>query len=69
MRHQHSSVRGVRRPPLAAADVPGIANHQLEVVVAVNARTEVGVIPLKFSFCDDGILFFAARLRIMQKIQ
>ena len=67
MRHQHSSVGSVRRPPFATADVPGIADHQFEVIIAVNARTKIGIISLKLSFCNNSILFFAARLFIQME--
>ena len=41
---QHTSAGGVGAPALAAADVPGVADHQLEVVIVVDATGAVAVV-------------------------
>ena len=35
--HQHALARGICSPALAAADVPHVAQHELEVVVVIDA--------------------------------
>jgi len=42
--HQHSPVGGVGCCSFAATDVPGIANHQLEIVLVVDVGPNVGVV-------------------------
>eukprot|EP00906_Rhabdomonas_costata_P030682 RCo043382 len=41
---QHSPAGGVRAGPHSSAEMPGVADHQLEVVVVVDPRREVGVV-------------------------
>jgi hypothetical protein len=44
VRHEHSATGGVGAPSLATADVPGVAHHELEVIVLVDGGGEVGVV-------------------------
>ena len=44
MAHQHAAAGGVGAPALAAADVPSVADHQLEVVVVVDGGGAVAVV-------------------------
>ena len=37
-RHQHTATRRVLAPAAAAADVPRVADHQLEVIIVVDGR-------------------------------
>jgi hypothetical protein len=62
----HAAVGGVLAPPLAPRDVPGVADHQLEVVVVVDGRTAVGVVLLELVDGDYAVLLvvFAAVERI-----
>jgi len=45
--NQHALVGRVGAPPFPARDVPRVADHELEVVVVVDGRGEVGVVPLE----------------------
>ena len=41
---KNSTIRGIGAPALAPADVPGIPDHQLEVVVVVDRGGDISVI-------------------------
>ena len=56
MRHKHARVGCVRAPALATGDVPGIADHELEVVVVINRAANIGIVVLPFLFCHHSIL-------------
>ena len=56
VRHEHAAARRVGAPPLAPRDVPRIADHELEVVVAVDGGGDVPVVLGKLFPCDDAVL-------------
>eukprot|EP00636_Phaeomonas_parva_P017624 CAMPEP_0118869644 /NCGR_PEP_ID=MMETSP1163-20130328/12899_1 /TAXON_ID=124430 /ORGANISM="Phaeomonas parva, Strain CCMP2877" /LENGTH=337 /DNA_ID=CAMNT_0006804559 /DNA_START=135 /DNA_END=1146 /DNA_ORIENTATION=+ len=52
VRDEHAAVRRVRGPALAAGDVPGVADHELEVVVFIDGGRDVGVVVLELAARD-----------------
>ena len=58
MRHQDSPVGSILTPALTSRDMPGIADHQLEVVITVNRRAEVSIVALELLPRDDLIAIF-----------
>ena len=40
VQHQHTLTRRVLAPALAAADVPGVADNQFEIIIAINGRRD-----------------------------
>lgn len=53
---QHATARGVGTPTLTTGDVPGIADHQLEVVIIVDRCRDVGVVLAELRRSDLAIL-------------
>ena len=56
VRLEHALDRRVLRLALAARDVPRVADHQLEVVVAVDRRADVLVVVLELFDRHDAVL-------------
>ena len=59
--HQHSAAGRVGAPALPATDMPCIAHHELEVIVFVDGRREVGIIFAEFFHSDFAILLSAIK--------
>ena len=66
MRHEHPAVGAVGAPPLAAGDVPGVADHQLEVVVQVDRGRHVRVVIHELLRRDLAV--FLLRVESVQKL-
>ena len=56
MNDKNSTVRGIGAPALAPADVPGVPDHQLEVVVVVDRGGNISVILNKLIRSDLSVL-------------
>mmetsp|Transcript_13190 Transcript_13190/g.21942 ORF Transcript_13190/g.21942 Transcript_13190/m.21942 type:complete len:231 (+) Transcript_13190:169-861(+) len=56
MSHQHTAIGGIGSPSFSSADVPGIADHELEVVFVVDVGAKVGVVVHKLLFRDHAVL-------------
>eukprot|EP00968_Pinguiococcus_pyrenoidosus_P003366 scaffold213_cov245-Pinguiococcus_pyrenoidosus.AAC.27 len=63
MAHQNPSIRGVGGPSLATGDVPRVADHQLEVVVAVDAGADALVVLEELIQGDDAVALVQVELR------
>ncbi|KAJ8524997.1 hypothetical protein ON010_g16119 [Phytophthora cinnamomi] len=59
--HEHATASGVGRPALAATDVPGVADHELKVVVVVDGRAHVGVVAHKLARVHLTVLLAAIK--------
>ena len=56
MRHEHARVGRVRTPALATGDVPGVADHELEVIVVVDRCRNIVVVVLPLLARDLAIV-------------
>ena len=61
MCHEHALVGGISAPAVAAGDVPGVADHELEVVVVVDGRADAAVVLDELVEGDDPILISAVK--------
>ena len=52
---EHSHARGVGAPALASRDVPGVAHHELEVVIVVDGGGHVVVVVEELGGCDFSV--------------
>jgi hypothetical protein len=55
---QHSATRTVLAPSLTTTDFPGIADHQLEVIIVVNGSRDCGIIFAELGGSDLPVLLF-----------
>jgi hypothetical protein len=57
--NQDTSARAVGTPALTSGDVPGVADHQLEVVIRIDVGGKISVVAAELARGDFSILIFA----------